>query len=327
MKNDLYLVQLHRIEIDEPLGKECELVPGMNITNNFRIIEEILTDNFRKCLGALEYNSLKQAKVILYAEVFSGLKTDSEAQGFLIKILAYARNFLHSLWMLKDNAVGTEMGFARTYINGREMAQSNFFSGRNSTADGKEPTIKFSRNELRTAIRISNDFLGPLSSEKPDVPISCLLEYMRSPRVGSHPDLSRLTRALYFLSSARSDFDPGMKLVQYFTVLETLFSTDSSELSHKLSQRIALFLGNTSEEKIRIFTRVKKLYGYRSKVVHGDVIKGGSDDIFKLAIEADEINRRIFNKIYSSPEIFNLFQDKKEALEDYFLKTSLGCPL
>jgi hypothetical protein len=56
---------------------------------------------------------------------------------------------------------------------------------------------------------------------------------------------SRISRATRFIGSARLDRHPAIKVAHYCSALESLFSTDSSELTHKLSERVALFYGIT----------------------------------------------------------------------------------
>jgi hypothetical protein len=55
-----------------------------------------------------------------------------------------------------------------------------------------------------------------------------------------------------------------------FSALEALFAGGSTtELTYRLSLRAAKVLRATAEERIELFKRIKKLYGTRSKIVHG----------------------------------------------------------
>lgn len=55
-----------------------------------------------------------------------------------------------------------------------------------------------------------------------------------------------------------------------FSSLEALFAGGSTtELTYRLSLRAAKVLRATTEERVELFKRIKKLYGTRSKVVHG----------------------------------------------------------
>ena len=57
--------------------------------------------------------------------------------------------------------------------------------------------------------------------------------------------------------------------------LELLYNIGMSELRYRISRNAAVLLGNTDAESHEIFTRIKKLYEIRSKIVHA----GKTDDI------------------------------------------------
>jgi hypothetical protein len=59
------------------------------------------------------------------------------------------------------------------------------------------------------------------------------------------------------------------KLIDYMIAFEGLFIEGEVELRYRLSLRVAAFLGKDRKEKGKIFTRMKKAYDLRSKIVHG----------------------------------------------------------
>ena len=59
-------------------------------------------------------------------------------------------------------------------------------------------------------------------------------------------DSQRLPRALYFIAGARAQNDLSLKITNYCTAFETLFSTSQAELAHQLSERISFFLAKYS---------------------------------------------------------------------------------
>jgi hypothetical protein len=73
-------------------------------------------------------------------------------------------------------------------------------------------------------------------------------------KLGSQTGAKRLARAMYFCSVARSQLDLGVGIVNYCTVFESLFSTDASELSHKVSHRTAIFIGGNPDQKVVTYT-------------------------------------------------------------------------
>jgi len=61
------------------------------------------------------------------------------------------------------------------------------------------------------------------------------------------------------------------KLIDFFVSLEAMFLTGSerTELSYRLSIRIAKFLGDSPTMKNEIFSDIRKAYDVRSEIVHG----------------------------------------------------------
>lgn len=80
----------------------------------------------------------------------------------------------------------------------------------------------------------------------------------------------RSGRALQFIDNARVSTNTGFKVAHYISAFESLFSTNFAELSHKLSERVAFFLGSHGHSKKEVFQNIKVAYGIRSKLVHGD---------------------------------------------------------
>ncbi len=115
-----------------------------------------------------------------------------------------------------------------------------------------------------------------------------------------------------------------MKIAMYCSLFETLFSTDAAEITHKIAHRIAVFLEQEPQKRCELYARIKKAYGIRSKVVHGDEVKMEAKMIQAISVDVDEIARRIFRKIGSSKELFDQFQATKGELDEYFLRESFG---
>jgi hypothetical protein len=133
-------------------------------------------------------------------------------------------------------------------------------------------------------------------------------------------EVRALTRVSYFLNLARDCSDLSVKVAHYATCLEILFSTDSSEISHKLAERVALFLGHTFEERKQLFNRIKSLYSVRSKVVHGDVFtKASVRKLREISLDADDLLRQLLRLILDSDALCALFEGSKEAREEYFI--------
>ncbi|WP_175423365.1 MULTISPECIES: hypothetical protein [Bacillus] len=111
-----------------------------------------------------------------------------------------------------------------------------------STCERKESN--FTKDEILSAAR---DF-KPFSID----------EYGEKSFGGKHPDADilfknkgskRLDRAHYFTLGARVSSILPMKIASYCNALECLFTTDKSEVSRKIAERVALMLGTSDESK------------------------------------------------------------------------------
>ena len=55
--------------------------------------------------------------------------------------------------------------------------------------------------------------------------------------------------------------------------LEALVNSSKNEITHQISERIAILCGESKTERIDIYQRVKQLYNTRSTIVHGQASK------------------------------------------------------
>jgi hypothetical protein len=102
--------------------------------------------------------------------------------------------------------------------------------------------------------------------------------------------------------------------------LESLFSTDKEGITYRIAERTALFLGTSGPERRRILTDVTKLYGTRSSVVHGDVVKPAQlPDLIERVKRADDYLRACLTKVLRDPPMRDLFSSQpEEAIVEHF---------
>jgi hypothetical protein len=90
---------------------------------------------------------------------------------------------------------------------------------------------------------------------------------------------------------AREDFE-DVEIVNSLTALEALLLNDSkSELTYRLSMRVAYLLGTNDETRKRLFRDVKEFYDLRSTIVHGSQIKPKHQSRLEQSNELREIVR------------------------------------
>ena len=113
----------------------------------------------------------------------------------------------------------------------------------------------------------------------------------------------------------------------YCSSLEVLFSTDASEMTHKIAERVAAFLAESAPERLSTFHAIKKAYSIRSKVLHGDVIyEKLLAELPAACVELDQLLRRVALKQLSHEAVAVIFEAKKEFLEEYLLSLTLTGP-
>ena len=319
----LLITNVYNIQIPEPLGRGLQLSDGVFLTNERERIAKLVSPTLERMMGGLEYRSLLDTAHAIHWTTRAFPKAESDpqlAEKLLADWLQMMRVYLQSLWLVRDHAVDCEIGFAESEhpIKGT-MGSSNFIGVLTFKSDGSRNSTEFTLDELKTARSYCNDFLLPLAVGDAEY----LKDAMPKPRKRSpfSKGRGRLNRFNYFLSAARSEGQPAVRVSLYMTCMEILFSTETAELTHLLSQRVAFFLGDTSDERKEIFRTMKRAYGIRSKIVHGGTLSPKwEDELEQVSIEIDALVRRIFVKILGDKELFHRFEQRKEdELNDYFL--------
>lgn len=122
--------------------------------------------------------------------------------------------------------------------------------------------------------------------------------------------------AISFYSRSSRHIDSTEKFVFLSIALESLFSKENDELSYRFSNRMALLLGNTHEERLKISASIKKvIYKKRSMIVHGSNNSYPSDDEFMYLNELIRVSILKFISLYE-----NGIQDPLSELDSFLLK-------
>lgn len=205
--------------------------------------------------------------------------------------LRVIQDYVERLWLLEDNSIYIRDGFLYTYeerlSDGYTFKAS--LSAVFSKANGRiEPSV-FSLESLTS---LSSDMFV-INSE--DI----------SPEIENYKDatqdhfwkknkVERKLRAWGYILLARSQSQPPLKMMLYTMALESLLGTSTTELSHRLAERSAIMLGTTTEERIIIYTTIKKSYDNRSTIAHGDLLKDDSNFEDRI-IKVDDYLRKLMS--------------------------------
>lgn len=298
---------LFNIEIKGDLKSGLLLQNEFKITNNKAVKLSLVNKYMEEAAGMLETEAIKYSNAVIYS--YKEIEDSRQPQEILVEFLREVGIFLNVLWIIKDNSVNYEMGFIEYYDKGIIKIDSNLMSPIYTCSNGKVIKTVFSKKEIRKAGKFYTKDIEPITDES-DYEITPL-------RKG----INRVERAFYFLQSARNQSDMGIKVSDYCTTLEALFSTSSSELAHQLAERIALFLGQNTPAKSKIYGDIKTAYKIRSKIVHGDALKKKDiDQVIDISILCDEYIRQSFSKIRLNKKLSQLFDSSQETLNNYFVE-------
>ena len=84
-------------------------------------------------------------------------------------------------------------------------------------------------------------------------------------------DLSRIAFESFCIAHDIDDIKT--QFITFMTALESIFNLGADQISHTVSRHLALVLSANKEEFLAHYRQIKKLYGTRSKIVHGDTVK------------------------------------------------------
>lgn len=285
-------------------------MPGVNITNDKALISQVINQEFKGMAGTIEYQHFIEAGNIIYCELGEAdFKKGESSHEALYVWLTWLNMLLSDLWFIKDNAVICEAAFCKLTDKNQVGWTRNCLvnSTFKSSGIGCE-AIDLSVDELKAWDIKSNQVQSYLHSSN-----SVIFNSF------TNSNFSRIGRSFRFIAAASKEKHPAIKLAHYCSALESLFSTDSAELSHKLSERVALFLKTYGFNPVEVFDDIKSFYGIRSKVTHGDSLKAGREQqLPDMSQKCDNYLRVILNCLFEDEKLLLLFDGKKEVFENYF---------
>lgn len=306
-----FITALQNIAITEDLGNGDKIGDHMRISNNVEIKSRFLTDKFKKIVGSLEFNQLKNCNAYLYSK--SETTDEVDFVEYLTGQMYCAQDFLMATWMEKDNCINFELCFLIKESAKGYGVTSNFLNHRYWAAESSSAVTTFSRNELRTIRKIHVERLG-VKMEQIPIPDSQFKE-----------DNCRIGRALKWINSARGSLDYSIRVANFCTAFETLFSTTHNEIAHQLSERIAVFLHSDADQRLTTYQSIKRAYELRSRIVHGSTTtQAASKNPAVIALDCDNIARQVVKKIIENDTIFEIFNRSNDQLNSAMLAMVLS---
>ncbi len=288
-----------------------EIMPTVNIIVGKELMGAYLDSEFRTFAGEIEYQHFKQADHLVVSRPEDVACWDGFASGeeVLHCWMAWVDWTLQDSWLVKDNCFISEVAYCRSILNGEYRWSNNSLYAQASTSDGdRRRIVEFCKDDIESwATR-----LNVLRSHLDDKGYSVL-----TPVVSKKA--TRVDRFLSFTQIARRSSIPAMKISQMCSALESLFSTSTTELTHRLSERVAFFVGESPEDKESIYQLMKKAYGVRSQVTHGSHINSTiADSTPELSLKLLDLLRKITFKILEDPNSADVVYGDNEFIENHF---------
>lgn len=301
------------LEVDAPSGV-YQLMPTVNIIVGKERIRKYLTEDLKAAAGWIEYSHFigsDHLVVSLDEEQDcwdSRIKSGQHALKIWMTFLDWA---LQDSWLVEDNCFICEIAYCRFQTKqGVEWSNNGLF-GHASSSDGRrDKTVKWSMERItewaERGLSLRDHLHGKGYDSFADI---------------TSKEVNRFARFLQFVKSARRESTPAIKIAQMCTALESLFATSTGELTHRLSERVALFLGGSADEMEDSYRLIKKAYAIRSQVTHGSPIsKSVAGSVTGLSEDLLNKLRMIVLKILEEGN-HSVVYGSDESIEAYFRRS------
>lgn len=314
-----FIAVIHCLKIDQP---ECRIpVKSGIVTNKSGMINDLLSYRNPLAVGTLGIHSIDEFQGKSYYLVDGEFdpnltEDDINCHGTQVAFafLRQIQSLTDELWNIRDNSVYVRDGFL--FVYDKQLSDGFTFKASLSTintmASMSIEDVMFSKSEILTA---SDNMLEiPLSGifdDGANHALSTQFQYFKS------SGLDRKTCAGIYVFFARSSASLSIKILMYITAMEALVSTSTAELSHQVSERISILLAKSVEDRLSVYTNIKKAYGYRSKAAHGELLKGTETELESLLLLLDEYMRQLMK--FEEPYSF-----EANELNQFFLNKLLG---
>jgi hypothetical protein len=307
------LQSLQWVRFDEVQAIDVLIGAGLYLSTRDEITSQVAAGKIEPRFIKLPTGTGPHFKAHLYAfdvRIPGDENDEAFPQHFLESFGTRSELFLETLWLVKDNSANA--GALYGVKIGAKIRQCNLpHSAVNSMATCTKAVTVFTLDELNTAIAYFRQLLQLMPKETAAITGP-------PPMALRHP--SRLGRALYLTQAARTTSEVGIKTALYCIAFECLFSTVVDGATKCVADRGSRFVEETDTGRRVARRRFLKLYGYRSRVVHGSAITPKHETKLRAsAVAADEDLRKTFRKILANEALTEIFStDDPARLNTYF---------
>lgn len=315
-----FVTKLHNLSLNKKYSRGKIINGNTRISNGPENFKKYFNNRyFNDAIGTIFYTQLEDSVYIYETGKLEDLKKHLRGEftyhQYLDFLLRKSQNFVHDLWLIKDNSVYIKEGFLQVYPDKSPEKGNvicNSLSYMPCTSSGKLKNVIFSDQEIEKAIsyyNLNNNMNNCENNEKD-------WQYPSANPLTKNTE--KFDRAHHFSLLARNSASFPLKILNYCTVLECLFTSDSTEVNHKIAERFAYFLGANSTERKKYFKLAKDAYGIRSKTTHGQVIKIPNGKLEEISNQLDDAIRKLFVSSYNEQNKFEVFNKTQKEYEEWF---------
>ncbi|MEK4533114.1 hypothetical protein [Solibacillus sp. FSL K6-1554] len=318
-----FIAATYNLEISKVLNKGIQLNESPLRISNSDSLQNIVDDFFEYAIGGMEFKQLKNGPYYYAKGVIDSIDNLHEGQ-YAHKLIDYylvqVQIFNNILWLIKDHSINTEFGFLKVEDTTNRTTHSNIRTTTFYNARGLKEKVIFNAEELLKAKELNEKIFIREKQFKGFELKPQITETIYSSK--------RIERSFYFLEVARSESFLPLRISNFVTVFETLLSTSSSEVTHKLRERLAWILGENIDERIHIFKLVGDVYSIRSNCVHGNTMPKRyrtEEKITDLCVEVEQLVRTLLLKMITDEDLYALYdKDNDEEIEKWLNEKCLG---
>jgi hypothetical protein len=287
--------------------------PHFTLTNDTSIRDKFYTDSVIKSFGERIRNYDKNSAFI-YHEF--DIETDNksvddvlvELINFGSKHVDYVSNFLAFLWFVKDNSVCIYNSLILIPEIDDAILVSNLKHQTYKVSGELEMSV-FNKHELLLAMRYYEGF-APYAVKSASTTkykgarvniqrdeSGKIISASENKSIGvPYSSYNCVERGLHYLGIARKERFPAFRIAFYVAILESIFTTDAFNVSHKVAERMAIYLEEEKMEMVDLYDFIIDVYKIRSTFMHGQKFSEENLKFEKLlpqVIRLDETIRAI----------------------------------
>lgn len=266
------------------------------ISNQKSLLRDILSYNNKLSLHTLGVHSIDEFENQTFYKVSGDFPKDiskliiyTYGTSLTLAFLRQIQSLTNDFWKIRDNSIYIRDGFLFVYEHKIEdgVTFKASLSTINTKASTKIEDVVFSYDEI---VNLSKE-MQLISIEKvcsgTNYKFATQFQYFKNAKLG------RKDTAWLYIFHARAIPALSIKILMYITAMESLVSTSVSELSHQVAERVAILIGIDLNERLQIYSVIKKGYTVRSKAAHGEQLKGAEQDVVDSLVLLDDYLRRM----------------------------------